>query len=215
MGTLASVLIDVATQVGISTSKATSVLSALLSAMIDTPGGFTAFVEHFRQSGCGELIASWLGGSLRPISSSELETALGRDWIDKVATRAGLSFPTAASALSYLLPQLIHRLTPGGVIPSRIPSDILAYIQPAKPQTIPRPVPDSRLVHRKSSTTVAPHWLWPVLVLLTLVLLGCWLWIVRHSRQNGRIRRRHSPTIAHGTGRGSPLAIHSKTLAAG
>ncbi|HTZ33173.1 MAG TPA: YidB family protein [Methylomirabilota bacterium] len=208
MGTLDPVLVDVATQVGISTSKAASVLSTLLSSMIETPGGLTAFVERFRQSGCEELIASWLGGSLRPVSNSELETALGRDCIDKAATRAGLPFPTTASALSFLLPQLIHRLTPGGVIPSRIPSDILAYIQPAKPQMTARPSSDSRLVG-KSSTTVAPHWLWPVLILLTLVLLGCWLWIVRHSRQNGRIRRRHSPTMAHGTGRSSPLAIHS------
>jgi len=214
MGTLDPVLVDVATQVGISTSKAAALLSSLLSTMTMAPG-LATFVDRFRQAGYGEIMASWLGGSLRPISSSELETVLGREWIDTAATTAGLSFPAATEALSFLLPQLIQRLTPGGVVPSRIPSDVLAYVQPAKPQAVAKPLGQGKhSASRKAATTAAPHWLWPALVVLTFVLLGCWFWIVRHSRQNGRIRRKYPLTTAHGTGHCSPLATHSQALAA-
>src|SRR5277367_6266545 len=126
MGTLDPVLADVGTQFGISNSKTTSLLSGLMSLFTESPGGLSAFLDRLRKAGLGDFVSSWLGGSSpRPIASNALESAIGRDTIDKIASRAGLSFTTASSALAFMLPNIIQRLTPGGAIPARLPLDIV------------------------------------------------------------------------------------------
>jgi uncharacterized protein YidB (DUF937 family) len=182
MGTLDPVLVDIATQVGISATKTASLLSSLLSGIAEAPGGMPAFLDRFRSAGFSDLVGSWLGGaSTQPLSSSSLESAVGHDWIEKAASNAGLSFSTAASALTFMLPGLIQRLTPGGVVPTRIPADILAYIRRPNPAATVNPRKASRAAERRAKEAGAPLWLWPVLALLVLVLLGYWFWTVRHA----------------------------------
>ena len=183
MGTLDAVLADVGTQFGISGSKTTSLLSSLLSMITDTPGGLGAFLERFRQAGLGDLVSSWIGGSNpRPLSSTALETAVGRDTIDKIASKAGLSFSTAASALSFMLPNLIQRLTPAGVIPSRLPNDILAYAGSATSAVAAGTREAAYAVERKVKSGAS--WLWPLLAAIALLLLGFWFWGSRQSLKN-------------------------------
>jgi len=183
MGTLDAVLTDVGTQFGISGSKTTSLLSSLLSMITDTPGGLGAFLERFRQAGLGDLVSSWIGGSNpRPLSSTALETAVGRDTIDKIASKAGLSFSTAASALSFMLPNLIQRLTPAGVIPSRLPNDILAYAGSATSAVAAGTREAAYAVERKVKSGAS--WLWPLLAAIALLLLGFWFWGSRQSLKN-------------------------------
>jgi uncharacterized protein YidB (DUF937 family) len=100
MGTLDAVLAEAGTQFGISSTKTTSLLSGLLAMISEMPGGLGAFIDRFRKSGLGDFVSSWFGGAEpRPISSTSLETAIGRDSIEKIASRAGLSYSTAASPL--------------------------------------------------------------------------------------------------------------------
>ena len=183
MGTLDAVLADVGTQFGISGSKTTSLLSGLLSTIMDTPGGLGGFLERFRMAGLSDMVSSWIGGAApRPLSSSALESALGREPIDRIASKAGLSFSTAASALAFMLPNLVQRLTPGGVIPSRLPSDILAYAGSATSAIASGTREAAYAVERKVKSGTA--WLWPVIAALLLLLLGYWFWSSRASVQN-------------------------------
>jgi outer membrane protein OmpA-like peptidoglycan-associated protein/uncharacterized protein YidB (DUF937 family) len=181
MGTLDTVLADVGTQFGISGSKSTSLLSGLLSMITETPGGMAGFLDRFRQAGLSEVVSSWVGGNTpRPISNTALETAVGREGIDRIASKAGLSFATAASALSYMLPGLIQRLTPGGVVPNRLPSDILPYASSAT-AAVAAGTREAALAVERRVKSRAPAWLWPLLAVLALFLLGFWFW---SSRQN-------------------------------
>src|SRR5579862_9821321 len=132
MGTFDAILSQAGTEFGLNTSKTTSLLSGLVALINETPGGLGAFIERLRKSGLGDFVSSWMGnGQPRPISSSTLEAALGHDSIDKIASKAGLSFSTAASALALMLPNLIQRLTPGGIIPTHLPSELLSYASSA------------------------------------------------------------------------------------
>jgi uncharacterized protein YidB (DUF937 family) len=182
MGTLDPVLADVATQVGISIRNASSLLSTLLSEITQCPGGLLTFLDRLRSAGFSEFVDSCLGSAApRQISSSALETALGHEWIEKAATPAGLTVSTAASALTFLLPALIQRLTPGGVVPKRIPSDILAYVQRSAATAKLGKQVASKVANQGATKTVAPAWLWPVLLVLALVLVGYWFWSLRRS----------------------------------
>jgi len=183
MGTLDAVLADVGTQFGISGSKTTSLLSSLLSMIMETPGGLGGFLDRFRKAGLGELVSSWVGGTTpRPLSGSALESAVGRDSIETLASKAGLSFTTALSALSFMLPNLIQRLTPGGLIPSKLPSDILAYAGSATSAVAAGTREAAAAVERKVKSGAA--WLWTVSAAVALIFLAYWIWGSRPAAQN-------------------------------
>ena len=71
MGILDAVLADVGTQFGISGSKSTSLLSSLLSMIMETPGGLGAFLDRVRKAGLSDLVSSWVGGT-SPVPSPVL-----------------------------------------------------------------------------------------------------------------------------------------------
>ena len=185
MGTLDAILAEAGTQFGLNTSKTTSLLSGLLSLINETPGGLGAFIERLRKSGLGDFVSSWLGsGQPRPISSSTLETAIGHDSIDKIASKAGLSFSTAASALAFMLPNIIQRLTPGGVIPTHLPSDVLAYASSATGAVAAGARQAAYATERAVQKAGVPAWLWPLLALLAIFFIGYWIWGSRQSASN-------------------------------
>jgi outer membrane protein OmpA-like peptidoglycan-associated protein/uncharacterized protein YidB (DUF937 family) len=184
MGTLDAILVEAGNQFGLSTTKTNSLLSGLLSLIMETPGGLGAFLDRFRKTGLGDYVSSWLGGSSpRPISNTTLEAAIGRDPIDKIASKAGIPFSTASSALSFMLPNLIHRLTPGGVVPTHFSSEILAYAGSATSAVAAGTREAAYATERAVKKAGVPAWLWP-LVALGIVLLGFWLWNSRASVKN-------------------------------
>lgn len=184
MGSLDSVLVDVGSQFVISNSKTTHLLSGLLSLFTGSPGGLDAFLDRLRKAGFGSLVSSWLhDSSPRPITSNALESAIGRDAIDKIASKAGLSFTTASSALAYMLPNIVHRLTPGGVIPTRLPLDIIPSISTGTTNvpTGTRRVASEGAVERSG----LPVFRWPLLLaVLGISLFGYWFWSSRASVAN-------------------------------
>jgi hypothetical protein len=107
---------------------------------------------------------------------------------------SGLSISTAQSALAFLLPGLIQNLTPGGVVPTRIPSDILAYMRRGDPSANANHREASHGTARRSKQAGTPPWLWPLLAVLALVLLGYCFWSMRHTTKNASIERKHPLT---------------------
>jgi uncharacterized protein YidB (DUF937 family) len=91
-----------------------------VGAMLTNPqtGGLQGLVEKFQQGGLGGVIASWIGtGENLPISSDQLQAVLGNERLQSIAASLGLNVQDVAGQLSQLLPQVVDRLTPGGVIP--------------------------------------------------------------------------------------------------
>jgi len=151
-------------------------LSSLLSLINDTPGGLTTFLDRFRKAGLGDTVSSWLTNApQRPVSEMTLESAVGRDWIDKIASKAGLSYSAASSALGFMIPNLVQRLTPGGVVPSRLPAEVLAYAGSATSAVAAGARETAYAAERAVKRSGFPGWLLAILGLLALILIGYWI----------------------------------------
>jgi len=108
--------------------KAGALISALLALMTDSErGGFTGFLNRFGEAGLGDLASSWISsGSNTPISSEQLESALGENNLRGISEQVGADYKTTVDAAGYALPHLVDDLTPDGEIPTE--SDLLSRV---------------------------------------------------------------------------------------
>lgn len=82
-------------------------------------GGLGGLMEKFNQAGLGDVLGSWIGsGQNTPIGADQLGQVLGRDTMDDLAGRLGISQGEAAGQLAQVLPGLIDKLTPHGQAPA-------------------------------------------------------------------------------------------------
>ena len=119
-------------------------------------------------------MTSWLGGDAKAVSTDDIESALGHDTIAQMASRAGLSFSTALSAVSLMVPKLVQRNAPGGMIPSRLSSEFAPYMAGAGATGARQ----GAAAAEDTTSTVSgmSRYLWPLLGALLLVgLLAMWL----------------------------------------
>ena len=109
--------------------KALPLVQMLLAYMTNKEtGGLAGFLEKFKAAGLGPIIQSWLGGgpAAQPVSNSQLETVLGSSGglLSLITSRLSLPRDNVTSALGYLLPAIVGKLTPGGSIPSGLPPEV-------------------------------------------------------------------------------------------
>lgn len=175
MGTLDSVVNDVGNQLGMTTGSASSLLSGLLSTITQQEGGLSGFLDRLRRAGVGNTVSSWLSGETKSISSDTVEKALGRDTIQNIASKAGLSISAAATAIAFMLPRLVQRLAPGGAVPTRLPSDVMSYITGPTAAIASGARQAAYTAEAAVQRTSSSRYLWPFLALLGLLLLGFWL----------------------------------------
>ena len=95
-------------------------------------GGIAGFMSKLSSGGLGDIAKSWLGGGAGalPVSSSQIESLLGGqgDLLSGITSKLGIGGSTASSALGFLLPMVIGKLTPGGSIPTSLSSDVMGFI---------------------------------------------------------------------------------------
>jgi outer membrane protein OmpA-like peptidoglycan-associated protein/uncharacterized protein YidB (DUF937 family) len=95
-------------------------------------GGLSGFISKLSSSGLGNVAQSWLGGGAGalPVSSSQIESLLGGQGglLGNITSKLGIGGSTASSALGFLLPLVIGKLTPGGSVPTSLPSDVMGFI---------------------------------------------------------------------------------------
>jgi outer membrane protein OmpA-like peptidoglycan-associated protein/uncharacterized protein YidB (DUF937 family) len=175
MGALDGILNETTSELGIDSSKATTLVSGLLEFINQEGGGLRGFVDRFRGIGLGDLISGWQSGGGRALNSDQVQTALGRDTLSNLASRSGLSLGTAGAALAFIIPKLIRRLAPTGVIPTSLPPDILssyvtaptAAVASGVRQASAAPVPAvSRVVVEQRRGSPSWAWLLPLIALL-------------------------------------------------
>ncbi len=176
MGTLDLVLNEVESKFGIPDANAKSLLSGLLALINQQARGVAGLLDRIRQAGFGDSVSSWLGGEAKPISPESLETALGGNTISTIASKAGLPVITASSALAFMLPKIIQRLTTGGGIPTNLPSEFTSYITAPATDTMAAG-PTEEL--RKAADGGVHRTLWPILAIALVALLGLWTWSKR------------------------------------
>ena len=81
-------------------------------------GGLGGILGKLKGAGLGNKADSWVGtGANEDVDPDELEAALGKDQVAKLAAEAGVSHDEAKSGLSALLPKVVDHVTPQGQLP--------------------------------------------------------------------------------------------------
>lgn len=93
-------------------------MATVVNGLIAKHGGVQGIVNQLQQQGLGPTVKSWVGtGANQPITVDQVHQAFGQGAIAEWAAKAGLDPQDLAQRLSQILPQVIDKLTPGGVIP--------------------------------------------------------------------------------------------------
>ena len=115
MGLLDSILGAVSGQSG--QSGEANPLVGILGGLLAQSGGLQGLASKFAQSGQGNAFQSWVGmGDNQPISSGEIQNALGSQQVNAIATRMGVDPAVASNFLAEYLPKIVDKLTPAGKI---------------------------------------------------------------------------------------------------
>ena len=162
---------EIASRYNLGTTAVASLVRGLLQLMTsDRTGGMNGFMDMFRNAGLADVFTSWFGGKdAKTIAGSQIESALGVNTIDKLATSAGLSRSTTSSVLVGLLPKLVAQLTPNGSLPST--SSVLSQAS----SYLALPGAAAAAVGEYAKPTSWPRWL-PWAAVAVLALLG-WYWL--------------------------------------
>jgi outer membrane protein OmpA-like peptidoglycan-associated protein/uncharacterized protein YidB (DUF937 family) len=170
MGSIDLLIDEVGDRFGFGNATGRSLVSSLLSLIQDH--GLTGFLDRFRRAGLSDTVSGWLSGaSTNPIGADRVQEALGSQTVNNIASRTGLSVATAASALGFMIPKLVHSLTPGGTIPDRLPAEAMTYLSGATPMG----AAGTRQVVQGAQRAGLHRVLWPLLAVMAAILLF-WFW---------------------------------------
>jgi uncharacterized protein YidB (DUF937 family) len=115
MGLLDSILGAVSGQSG-ATGEANP-LVGMLGNLLTQSGGLQGLATKFAQSGQGNAFQSWVGmGENQPVSSGQIQNALGSEQVSAIASRLGVDPAVASNFLAEYLPKVVDKLTPAGKI---------------------------------------------------------------------------------------------------
>ena len=90
----------------------------VINGLIQKHGGVQGIVAQLEQQGLGATVRSWVStGPNQPITPDQVHQAFGADAVKQMAAKAGLSPEDLAAKISQYLPQMVDKLTPGGVVP--------------------------------------------------------------------------------------------------
>lgn len=100
------------------------------------PGGLAGLVQTFREKGLGDVVNSWISREHnQPVTAAQIESVLGNDSVQTLATKLGVSTSTISTGLAAVLPQVVDKLTPQGTVPAA------SGVPAAVPITPPAPEP--------------------------------------------------------------------------
>lgn len=81
-------------------------------------GGLTAVVNKLEQAGFGNQVKSWIGsGQNIPITSEELQQALGNEKVKELAARFNIPIDQLGPILAQVLPSAVDHASPNGTLP--------------------------------------------------------------------------------------------------
>ena len=92
-------------------------LMAVLRGLLAQSGGLQGLASKFAQSGQGNAFQSWVGmGENQPVSSGQVQNALGSEQVKALAAKMGIDPAQASSFLAEYLPKIVDKLTPEGKV---------------------------------------------------------------------------------------------------
>jgi uncharacterized protein YidB (DUF937 family) len=86
--------------------------------ILERHGGLQGVVSEFERNGFGPTVQSWVGtGPNQAIAPDGISRVLGSDLLQQLATKTGLSVQDLTQRLAQVLPDVVDKLTPNGVVP--------------------------------------------------------------------------------------------------
>ena len=136
MGLLDSILAAASGKTG-ATGEANP-LMGIISGLLAQSGGLQGLANKFSQSGQGNAFQSWVGmGENQPVSSGQIQNALGSEQVNAMASRMGVDPAMASNFLAEYLPKIVDKLTPAGKIdPTAYHQQGLAALLPSLLQSL-------------------------------------------------------------------------------
>jgi uncharacterized protein YidB (DUF937 family) len=95
-------------------------LIATVMHLVNNPqtGGLAGLVQSFQKGGLAEIANSWVStGQNLPVSAEQIQSVLGSEQVNKIASKLGISTEQASAQIAEFLPQIVDKLTPNGSIP--------------------------------------------------------------------------------------------------
>ncbi len=118
MGMLDQVIGDFMGNNGAAGSPLDGVLRSVIGGTETSGQGLSGLVSGFEQAGLGHIVQSWIGtGPNQPVSPQQLQSVMGGDQVQSMASQSGMAPQDLLSELSQHLPGLINHLTPNGQMP--------------------------------------------------------------------------------------------------
>jgi uncharacterized protein YidB (DUF937 family) len=138
MGLLDSILSAVSGTQKPSGAGEANPLLGILSGLLTQSGGLQGLASKFSQSGQGDVFSSWVGmGENQPVSTNQVQEALGSDQIRAIATKMGVDPNLASQFLAEYLPKIVDKLTPAGKVdPNANTQQGLAALLPSLLQSL-------------------------------------------------------------------------------
>jgi uncharacterized protein YidB (DUF937 family) len=186
MAVFDTLIADIASRFGLG-SNAGSLVRETLNMVANAPGGIGGFLGKLESAGLRSQMESWLGHpNAAPLSAQDLDRALGSGALSGIGNRLGMAETAVKTAVGYTLPKLIGTLTPGGRIPTSLPSDVETFLSSrvAEPGSRWASGSAERVVERTAprglgaiqSQPGASRWTWPLLGALALLGIGTYLY---------------------------------------
>ena len=108
----------------LSSSQAGAIEAAILPVVLSEvlgkgdQGGLSAIVAKLQQAGLGDQVKSWIGnGHNLPITSQQLQDALGSDVVKQLAAKFGIPVDQLGPVLAQILPTAVDQASPNGKLP--------------------------------------------------------------------------------------------------
>jgi uncharacterized protein YidB (DUF937 family) len=92
-------------------------LIGVMGGLLAQSGGLQGLANKFAQSGQGDAFQSWVGmGDNQPVSSNQIQNALGSEQVKALAAKMGTDPAQASSFLAEYMPKIVDKLTPEGKV---------------------------------------------------------------------------------------------------
>ena len=90
---------------------------SVVNGLIQKHGGLPGLIDQIKTRDLGDTIASWVStGPNQPITPDQLHQAVGSDTMAQLAAKVGMTPQDLSTALSTVLPQIVDKMTPAGVV---------------------------------------------------------------------------------------------------
>jgi uncharacterized protein YidB (DUF937 family) len=118
MGIFDSILNQVSGELGGMSGQQSGLAGSVIGMINSQPGGLAGLVQTCRDKGLGGAVSSWIGtGANQAISPEQIQQVLGNQRLQEFASQHGISMEQVCAHLTQILPVVVDKLTPNGVVP--------------------------------------------------------------------------------------------------